>query len=280
MKFMNYSNLLKLGALLILPLMMWGCFEEQDFDLSDANQVEWAPPDPASSSLSDDIIFDADQTESEVHSYEVQLIGAQADEGRSVGVTVNEDASEAIEGEHFELQTTTVTISANSNNAEVDVEIMADAFENRDELFFQLVLQDGDKLRAAPNLAELDLEVEKLDVEFISDFEGTEDYKDVVGSIEVEGFAPEERFEADISLEGLAEQSSYEWALYRGTCEDMSDDVVGEEVDYPELETGEEETSASTEADVNVRIFQDDELNVRTYEDALLGESLVACQNL
>lgn len=277
---MNYSNLLKLGALLILPLMMWGCFEEQDFDLSDANQVEWAPPDPASSSLSDDIIFDADQTESEVHSYEVQLIGAQADEGRSVGVTVNEDASEAIEGEHFELQTTTVTISANSNNAEVDVEIMADAFENRDELFFQLVLQDGDKLRAAPNLAELDLEVEKLDVEFISDFEGTEDYKDVVGSIEVEGFAPEERFEADISLEGLAEQSSYEWALYRGTCEDMSDDVVGEEVDYPELETGEEETSASTEADVNVRIFQDDELNVRTYEDALLGESLVACQNL
>ena len=276
---MKQRNVFKFGALLILPLLMWGCFEENEFDLSDANQVEWAPPDRSSSSLSDDIILDADQTESVTMSYEVQLIGAHADSDRSVGVAVNEDASEAIEGEHFELHTTTVTIPANSSSAEVEVEIFADAFENRDERFFQLVLQDGDELRAAPNMSDLDLDVEKLDVEFSADLEGTEDYEDVTGSIDVEGFAPDEMFVADISLEELAEQETYAWAIYRGSCEDNGD-LVGDEADYPELETDEEEHSASAEAEVDVRLYQADDLNVRVFDDGLLGDDLVVCQEL
>ncbi len=276
---MKHRNVLKFGALLILPLVMWGCFEEQDFDLSEANQVEWAPPDRSTSSLSDGITLDADQEESEVHSYEVQLIGAHADSDRSVSVSVNEDASEAVEGEHFELASTSVTISANSSSAEVDVEILADAFENRDELFFQLILEDGDELRAAPNMSVLDVDVEKQDVEFSADLEGTEDYEDVEGSIEVEGFAPDEMFVADISLDELAEEESYQWGIYRDSCDDPGD-LIGQEEDYPEMETEEEEHSASAEAEVDVRLFQADEIHVRVYDDGLMGDDLVACQEL
>lgn len=277
---MKRNNLFKFGALLVLPLIVWGCFEEQDFDLSDVNQVEWAPPNPASGSLSYTANLDADQDDSKTLTFTAQLIGAQSGSDRSVSVAVNQDESSAVEGQHFDLESTTVTFAANSSQSEVDVVIYADAFENRDELGFQLVLQDGDELRAAPNLSALDVDVEKDDVAFSTDLEGTDNYEDVSGSADVEGFAVDERFEAEISLEELAEEESYQWGIYRGTCEDMGNDLVGDEADYPELETGEEETSASAEAEIDVRIFQADELNVRVYDDALLGADLVTCGDL
>ncbi len=277
---MKRNNLFKFGALLVLPLIVWGCFEEHDYDLSDVNQVEWAPPNPASGSLSYTANLDADQDDPKTLTFTAQLIGAHADQDRSISVAVDQDESSAVEGQHFDLESTTVTFAANSSQSEVEVVIYADEFDNRDELGFQLVLQDGDELRAAPNLASLDVDVEKDDVSFSADLEGTEDYEDVSGSIDVEGFAVDERFEAEISLEELAEEETYQWGIYRGTCEDMDDDLVGDEADYPDLETDEEETSASAEAEVDVRIYQADELNVRVYDDGLLGSDLVICGDL
>ncbi len=275
---MNRPNIFKLATLLVLPLVMWGCFEEQEFDLGDENQLEFAPPDPASGSLSYTATMDADQDESKTVEFTVQLIGGHEDHDRTASVAVDADASEAVEGEHFDLIDSEVVIEANSSSDEVELEIYADAIDNDEELFLLLEIQGSDELEAAPNLSRLEVDLVKHEVEFEAELEGTEDYEDVEGTASIEGNTEDEMFTADISLEGLEEESSYPWAVYEGTCE-TNDGVVGDEGDYPALETDEEETSASEEAEIDVRLYQDDDLHVRVYDEDLLGDDLVACQD-
>lgn len=152
----------------MLPLLMWGCFEDHasQFHLDDANQVEWAPPDRSSSSLSYTATLEPDQADNKTISFEVQLIGSQSGSDRVVGVAVSEDG-DAEEGQHFEILNSNneVVIPANSSSGTVEVQILASSLGNGESVSTILELQDGSELRAAVNLKDLSFTIEKEEPE-------------------------------------------------------------------------------------------------------------------
>ncbi|CAN5473448.1 hypothetical protein BH23BAC3_BH23BAC3_28740 [soil metagenome] len=158
---MNTKFLYKLSALFILPFLFLGCFEEHatQFHLDDVNQVEWAPPDPSSSSLSYTAELDADQTEPVTIELEVQLIGAQTSSERTAGVIVSE--TDADEGVHFELLSNDVLIPANSNHGIVQVQILSENIANGESYSAILELQESSELGVAVNLKDMDFRIEK-----------------------------------------------------------------------------------------------------------------------
>jgi len=160
---MRYQTLLKLTAFFLLPMFLWGCFEDHasKFHLDDANQVEWAPPDRSSSSLSYTATLEADQTEDKTITLEVQLIGAQSGSDRVVGVAVSD--GDAVEGQDFEILNSNneVVIPANSNHGNVDVQILASNIENGESVSTILELQEGPELGVAVNMKDLSLTIEK-----------------------------------------------------------------------------------------------------------------------
>lgn len=160
---MNYTTFLKLSVLIMLPLLMLGCFEDHaaKYHLDDINQVEWAPPDRSSSSLSYTAELEANQAESKTLEFEVQLIGAQTDSDRSVSVDVAD--TDADEGTHFQVLNSDVTIPANSNHGTVEVEILAENVQNGEEFYVILELQEGSELGVAVNMKDLTLNVEKAE---------------------------------------------------------------------------------------------------------------------
>lgn len=155
------KTILKLSAFLLLPLLLSGCFEDHasQFHLDDANKLEWAPPNPASSSLTYTAELDADQTEPETVSLTVQLIGAQSGSDRTAGVAVSE--TDANEEEHFELVDSEVVIPANSNSTTVDVQILSENIANGESYSVTLELQEGTELGVAKNMKDLLLTIEK-----------------------------------------------------------------------------------------------------------------------
>lgn len=160
-------NMFKYSILLILPLLFVGCFEDHasQFHLDDANQVEWAPPNRNSSSLSATVNLEADQTESETLILEVQLIGAQTNSARSVFVTVNEEETDATEDTHFSILNSgnEVVIPANSNHGEVEITILAENISNGESFSAVLELQEGDELGVAKNMKDMSLTIEKAE---------------------------------------------------------------------------------------------------------------------
>lgn len=162
---MKSTHFFKFSAFLLLPFLLLGCFEEHatQFHLDDVNQVEWAPPDPSSSSLSYTAELDADQTEPVTIELEVQLIGAQTDSDRMAGVIVSE--TDADEGVHFELLSNDVLIPANSNHGTVEVQILSENIANGESYSVLLELQETSELGVAVNMKDMDLSIEKDDVE-------------------------------------------------------------------------------------------------------------------
>jgi hypothetical protein len=152
---------LKLAVLLLMPLLMLGCFEDHasKFHLDDINQLEWAPPNPNSSSLSATVTVAADETESQTASFTVNLIGAHAGSDRTAGVTVA--STNAQEGVHFELSSTEVVIPANSSFGQVEVIVHSDNFDNGDSYSLTLELQPGSDLGVATNMKDLNLTIRK-----------------------------------------------------------------------------------------------------------------------
>ncbi|MFO7848154.1 DUF4843 domain-containing protein [Rhodohalobacter sp.] len=161
---MIFKNTLKLTSILLAVLLVTGCdglFEDHasQFHLDDINQVEWARPNPASSSLSYTAELDAGQTEPEIVELTVQLIGAQTGSDRTAEVAVSE--TDATAGTHFELLNSEVVIPANSSFGTVEVRILADNIADGESYFAILELQDGPELEAAVNFKDMSLEIEK-----------------------------------------------------------------------------------------------------------------------
>ena len=167
---MIFKNTLKLTSLLLAVLLVVGCdglFEDHasQFHLDDANQVEWAPPDRSSGSLSYTATLVADQAEDKTITFEVQLIGAQSGSDRVVGVAVSD--GDAVEGQDFEILNSNneVVIPANSNHGNVDVQILASNIENGESVSTILELQEGPELGVAVNMKDLSLTIEKEEPE-------------------------------------------------------------------------------------------------------------------
>jgi hypothetical protein len=273
---MNNQTIFKRSALLIFPVLLWGCFEDHasQFHLDDINQVEWAPPDPSSSSLVYSAELEADQTESKTISLVVQLIGAQTGEDRSASVAVAEDNSDATEGEFIEIlnQNNEVVIPANSNHGEVEVEILAENIGNGRDVFYQLELQEGSELGVAVNMKDMNLSIEKDAVSFSAEFEGDQD-DDPSGSSSLTGLSGPDVFTADLSVDNFAPESTFEWQVHYGTCAD-GEDVVGDAGAYPAFET-DEDGAGSAEAELEERIYQDEQYHIRVQDDFLNLE--IAC---
>lgn len=161
---MKYINVVKLTALLLFTTVLVSCdglFEDHasQFHLDDINQVEWAPPNPASSSLSYTAELEAGQTAPETVSLEVQLIGAQTGSDRTAGVAVSD--TDATEGVHFELLNSEVVIPANSNHGTVEVRILAENIADGESYSVTLELQEGPELGVATNMKDMNLSIEK-----------------------------------------------------------------------------------------------------------------------
>lgn len=160
---MKYKLLIKLSVLLFTALLMWGCFEDHasQFHLDDANQVEWAPPDRSSSSLTYTATLEPGQTDNETITFEVQLIGAQSGADRTVGVEATD--GDAVEGTDFEILNSNneVVIPANSNSGTVEVQILAANIEDGESISAILELQEGPELGVAVNMKDLVLTIEK-----------------------------------------------------------------------------------------------------------------------
>lgn len=262
---MKYKTIFKLASLLLTLSFFMSCdslFEDHasQFHLDDINQVEWAPPDPSSSSLSYTANIDTDQTEPQTVSLEVQLIGAQTGSDRSVGVAVAD--GDAAEGTHIEILNSNnqVVIPANSNHGTVEIQIITENIGNGRDYFAQLELQDGDELEAAANLKDMAFSIDKDEVSFSTDF-ALGDADDPSGSSDLTGLSIPDELRAEISVENFTSNATYDWQVHFNTCND-GEDVVGNEGDYPSFET-DADGAGSTEAELGERIFQADQYHLR-----------------
>jgi len=161
---MIFKSTLKLTSFILAIFLVVGCdglFEDHgsQFHLDDINQVEWARPNPASSSLSYTAELEAGQTEAKVVELTVQLIGAHSGSDRTAGVAVSD--TDAAAGTHFELLNSEVVIPANSSFGSVEVRVLADNIADGESYYVILELQDGPELEAAVNFKDMNLSIEK-----------------------------------------------------------------------------------------------------------------------
>lgn len=151
---MNFAKparlLLFLGA---IGLLFSGCdlFEQRDRTYNDDPKVEFFPQS--------EIVDEADTTVTT----NIQLIGPQRDSDLQLSYSVD-DSSTAVEGTHYELNSTSATISANSSSAEVPVTVLDN---NQDdggtnyELY--ITLEGSNGVEPAENLKTYNLTIRGVD---------------------------------------------------------------------------------------------------------------------
>lgn len=82
----------------------------------------------------------------------VQLIGEQRDADLPLTVTVVDDETTAIEGDHYNLPSNSVTIPADSSTALFSIDVLGSNVTGG-PVVLVLELQGTDEVRAAPNLS-------------------------------------------------------------------------------------------------------------------------------
>ncbi len=266
---MILKNTLKLTSFLLAVLLVMGCdglFEDHasQFHLDDINQVEWARPNPASSSLSYTAEFEADQTDPKTVSLKVQLIGAQTGSDRSAGVAIVD--GDAVEGTQIDILNSNnqVVIPANSNHGTVEVGLNSENIGNGRDYFAQLELQEGEELEVAVNFKDMAFTIEKDAVSFTTDFE-LGDADDPSGSSDLTGLSIPDELIAEISVENFAADATFDWQVHFNTCND-GEDVVGDASEYPAFVT-DDDGAGSADAELAERIFQADQYHLRIQDD-------------
>ena len=277
------KTLTPLFSTVILALLVTGCFDDGDETYDGPPQVKFSETH-IGQGWTETVTMNPDSEEAIDHEVGLSLVSGQSGDDRDVNFTITEsgggEETTAEEGVHFELHTDSpAVIPANESFGEIEIEILTDNFENDQEETLVLELEDSDDLEAAANYSYFTIYMSKDEVSFSAELEGTEDYEDVSGSVDIQGNTADEMFAAESNLSDLAEEETYSWGVFYGDC-DSEDGVVGDEGDYPNLETGEDENSASVDTEVDVRLYQDDEIHVQVFDDGFLGDDLVACQEL
>lgn len=137
----------------VLPLMLGACdsLEVDNRKFDDAPKIEFAP-------LSETV----DEGGGTV-STEIQLIGPQRSSDLPVSFSVA-DSSTAEQGTHFSVGSTSATISANSSQASVDIEVLDNNINDGDTNYvLYLNLQDSQEVEAAENLKTFTLTIRGVD---------------------------------------------------------------------------------------------------------------------
>lgn len=137
----------------VLPLTLGACdtLEVDNRKFDDDPKIEFAP-------LSETVDEGAGTV-----STEIQLIGPQRSSDLPVSFSVA-DSSTAEEGTHFSLGSTSATISANSSQTSVNVEVLDNNMDDGDTNYvLYLNLQDSEEVEAAENLKTFTLTIRGVD---------------------------------------------------------------------------------------------------------------------
>lgn len=147
----------------IFVLFAAGCFEERDH--SWANEVlEWEPPDRSTNALSMTVDLEDDETETQVVSLRMQYAGEQKSEDMTGTFVVDEQNTNAVEGEHFRIlnESNSVTIPANSSySEEIEIEVISGAIERGEEFNIVLLITGDGDIPPMENYKEFNLFVAK-----------------------------------------------------------------------------------------------------------------------
>lgn len=150
---MKFFKLVLITA--VLPLMMGACdtLEVDNRKFDGDPKLEFAPTSET-----------VDEGAGTV-STEIQLIGPQRSSELPVSFSVA-DSSTAEQGTHFNLGSTSATISANSSQTSVDVEVLDNNIDDGDTNYvLYLNLQDSEDVEAAENLKTFTLTIRGVDEE-------------------------------------------------------------------------------------------------------------------
>lgn len=277
---MHHLKTLKIPAVLAFMLVLSGCFEDREF-MFEEQQFEWTPPNPANNELDKTVTMNADQSESETAELTITYAGEHQDEELTAVFEVNPEQSQAEEGVHFDFVTGhETTVPANSSESEpIEIEVYPEEIENGTELSAVFEITDDSDVEPMANYRQFEFDMEKMDVEFDADLEGTDDHDEVEGSVSINGNTSEQIFEASISLSELEQEETYNWSVHAGTCAD-DEGVIGDGTDYDEMETGEDDNSATASSEIDYRLNQNEEYHVRVFIDGMLGNDLVTCGEL
>jgi hypothetical protein len=140
MQTMKSLNAVLLVALLGVSLSACDFFEQRDRSYQGPPQLEFAP-----------LTATVDEGDGTITT-NVQLIGPQRDAALPVNYVVD-DTSTAVEGTHFNLATTSVSIDAGESAADVEIDILDnDADDGDTNYVLYLSLQESDGVEPAANL--------------------------------------------------------------------------------------------------------------------------------
>lgn len=142
-------------ALLLVTLSFSACdfFEQEERTFTDDPQIEFFP-----------LTENVDEGDLTVTT-KIQLIGPQRDSDLPVSFAVS-DESTAQEGTHYNLNSTSATIPANSSSTEVTIDVLDNDQDDGDTNYeLILELQDSEGVEAAENLKTYTLTIRGQDEE-------------------------------------------------------------------------------------------------------------------
>ena len=136
---------INLVVIVTLSLTIASCdlFELRDRTFDSDPQVEFFP-------LSRTLTLS--QSTSGITTINVQLIGEQRDSDLPLTVSVESSTTTAVEGQHYNLPSTSVNIPAGASTADFDINVTGENLSAGEAVVLVLELQGTDQVRAAPNL--------------------------------------------------------------------------------------------------------------------------------
>lgn len=139
-------------VLIVSLFILSGCsdlFPEKDLTYQGETLVEFSPRDDT---------YNEDEGEIEVR---VQLIGPQRDSDLSIDFSVNSSETDAVEGTHYDLITSSpVTIPANSSWGTITIDLNGTSLDEGESRVLVLTLEGGGGVEPAENLKTYTLTIE------------------------------------------------------------------------------------------------------------------------
>lgn len=147
MKLLGTFSKILLSAVVLITVTSCDLFEQRSRAFDDDPVVEFFP-------LNQQVTEDDDDTPSTIElTLEVQLIGPQRSEALSVAFSVDAGNTDAVDGVHYELVTSSpVTIPANSSQAEITINVLPSPLDDDEFRQLALTLEGSDEVPASENL--------------------------------------------------------------------------------------------------------------------------------
>lgn len=142
-------RLLTFLSIMAVALFTTACFDESGLEIvyDGPSVLEW---DMASTGSTGTYLAGGGQAPTETIT--VNLVGPQRDQPTQVQWRVNQEASTAIEGVHYNIVSDqNITIPANSNSADVEIEVLTDNFASPEERVTLVLELVGGDLPVAAN---------------------------------------------------------------------------------------------------------------------------------